>query len=290
MLAFPDKSPAPRLIRTAAGDIEVAEWGEGPPVLALHGGMGGHDQSTLLARALFPDGVHVIAVSRPGYLGTPLETARSPAAHAELYAAVLDELRVQRCLVAAVSAGGPSALAFANEHPARCAGLILVSACTGRLAIPEQVRRRLPMIKLFARVPGLSRFMRWRNARNPERAARRSITDPALAARILADPEIGPLFRSLLSSMFDRLAERLPGTFNDMSHFAVMEDSPVDRIAAPILSIHGNADRVVPFAQAERIAAQAPNASLLRIAGGEHVSLFTHMYDIRARVRDFLKH
>jgi pimeloyl-ACP methyl ester carboxylesterase len=251
--------------------------------------MGGHDQSTLLARALFLDGARVIAVSRPGYLGTALETTRSPAAQAELYAAVLDEFGIQRCLVAAVSAGGPSALAFANEYPERCAGLILVSACTGRLPMPEQVRRRLPLIKLFASFPWLASFMRWRNARNPERAARRSITDPALAGRILADPEIGPLFRSLLSSMFDRLAERLPGTFNDMEHFATMEDCRVDMVAAPILAIHGDADRVVPFAQAERIAAQAPNASLLRIAGGEHVCLFTHMHDIRARVRDFLK-
>jgi len=45
---------------------------------------------------------------------------------------------------------------------------------------------------------------------------------------------------------------------------------------------------VVPFARAEHVANEAPHAELMAIANGEHVSLFTHLNEVRARTRDFL--
>lgn len=277
-----------QILTTRLGAIEVAIAGDGPPVLSIHGGMGGFDQSLLLARAAFAMPVRVVAVSRPGYLGTPLADAGMPDAQADLYAAALDTLGIARVHVIAVSAGGPSALAFARRYPARCSGAVLVSCCTGRLAIPPEIRTRMPMMTLFARIPGLASFMRWRTRRDPLRSALRSIRDPDLAARTLADAQAAPLLLALLSGVFERLRGRLPGTLNDMDVFARQDDIAGGEIAAPLLIVHGDADRVVPFAHASRLADEAPNAMLMRIAAGEHVCLFTHMRAIRERVASFV--
>ncbi|ABD07677.1 Alpha/beta hydrolase [Rhodopseudomonas palustris HaA2] len=284
------RAALPVLVPTARGIIELAESGDGPAVLALHGGMGGYDQSLLLARATLGDDPRhrVLALSRPGYLGTPQARGATPEQQADLYAALLDTLGIDRAIVIAVSAGGPSALHFGLRHPSRCAGVVLVSCCTGTLEVPPQVRSRLPMMKWIARVPGLVALMRWGAARDPDKAASRSIRDPELRARTLAHPIAGAMLAELQTGVFTRMAQRLPGTLTDTATFAAMPPIDVSALAPPLLAIHGTADAVVPFAHAERVARAAPHGELLAIEGGEHVSLFTHLDEVRARVGDFV--
>jgi pimeloyl-ACP methyl ester carboxylesterase len=258
-----------------------------PAILAIHGGMGGYDQSLLLAQALFADlgQYRTIAVSRPGYLGTSLAIGTTPDEQADAHAALLDALGVAEAIVVAVSAGGPSALRFAARHPGRCRALVMVSACTGALATPPQVIRRMGKMRLIARVPGISSLLKWRVARNPDSAARRAILHPALRARTMQHPEAGVLLRALQSSVLDRMSERLPGTLNDIRQFADLAPLPEAPLALPALIIHGDADPVVPFAHAERVRQRLPNAGLLAIPGGEHLVLFTHLDAIRQKMR-----
>ena len=109
----------PSISRTSHGPVEYTSTGEGPAVLALHGGMGGYDQGLILARAALNDTghFHVISVSRPGYLNTPLRSGETPEEQADMFAYLLDRLGVERSFVIAVSAGGPSALQFARRYP-----------------------------------------------------------------------------------------------------------------------------------------------------------------------------
>jgi len=58
-------------------------------------GIGGWDHSMILARALDLTRFRAIALSRPGYLGTPPAAGRSPQEQADLYAATLDALGVE---------------------------------------------------------------------------------------------------------------------------------------------------------------------------------------------------
>jgi len=275
---------------TRLGPIECAIAGDGPALLALHGAMGGHDQSRILAQALTgpkPDR-RVLAVSRPGYLGTPLGAGDTPERQADLFAALLDALGIDAATVAAVSAGGPSALHFAARHPARCRGLILVSACTAVLETPPRVLARMRMMAVMARIPGVLGWLRRGVVRRPEAAAARAIPDPALRARTLADPEAGPLLRALQLSVFDRLPDRLPGTINDIAQFRHLAPIPFERIAAPVLIAHGGADDIVPFGHARRAAERIPGAALLAIEGAGHLALFTHLETIQRRAAAFL--
>lgn len=64
-----------QIFNSTFGPLEYSDTGSGEVILAIHGAMGGWDQSEILAKTVAPDGYRVIAVSRPGYLGTPLKCA-----------------------------------------------------------------------------------------------------------------------------------------------------------------------------------------------------------------------
>ncbi len=281
-----DPFPAARLVPTPHGPVEVADWGDGPAVLSLHGAMGGHDQGVLLARTIGEEGYRYLAPSRPGYLGTPLAAGRSAEEQADLHAELLRRLGIRSAAVMAVSGGGPSALMFALRHPELCRALVLVSTCSG--VIEERIPFAFQVMKLLARLPGFDASVRRRTERDPDAAAARSIPDPALRARTLADPEAGPLLRALLLSTADRMARRLAGTENDI-RLTRRTTYPLERIRAPTLIVHGTADEVVSFEHGRTLAARIPEAELLAVEGGRHVSIFTARETVRARVTAFLR-
>lgn len=277
----------PVLLRTSLGTVELASLGEGPAVLLLHGAMGGYDQGLILGRAAVGcPGYRFVAVSRPGYLGSPAASGLAPERQADLCAAALDALSVTAAAVIAISGGGQCALQFALRHPDRCRALVMLSACSAR--IPRRPPLRFQIFRLAACIPAVARALQRKAAAHPEAAAARSIPDPVLRERTLSDPEVGPLFQALQSSVMERMAARMPGTYNDIRQSRARFDYPVERIRAPLLVIHGTDDEAAPFAAAQSLAARVPGAELLLIEGGRHVSLFTHNALIRNRVRRFL--
>lgn len=114
------------LIDTRCGSIEYQEVGAGVPLLMVHGSGGGHDQGIAFAGNLAHKGVRVIAMSRFGYLRTPMPADASPAAQADAHVCLLDALNIKRAAVIGGSAGGPSALQMAIRHPDRVSALILL--------------------------------------------------------------------------------------------------------------------------------------------------------------------
>jgi len=290
MTPSPIAIPPAQLLRTRAGIFELIDEGAGPALLALHGGMGGYDQSWLLAKTLLSDEerFRILALSRPGYLGTAQKIGTTPQAQADSFVALLDELKIGKALVAAVSAGGPSALYFAQRHPERCAGLVMVSTATGKLDMAAEILSRTRSMQLFAHVPGLPWLFRQGVLHQAEEAARRGIKDAELARRTLNDPEAGPMMIALQAGIFSRMSERLAGTVNDTELFQAMTAIPFADVRVPTLVLHGTDDDVVPLSHARAVAKGVPGAKLVTLSGGGHMALFSHLDEVRSATKDFL--
>ena len=118
------------VIETRCGPIEYQETGSGIPMLSVHGSGGGFDQGMAFAAGLVGQGVRIIAMSRFGYLRTPLPVDASAEAQADAHVCLLDALGIKRVAVLGGSAGAPSALQMAIRHPDRVSALILLVPLT----------------------------------------------------------------------------------------------------------------------------------------------------------------
>ncbi|MEE1571576.1 MAG: alpha/beta hydrolase, partial [Acidimicrobiales bacterium] len=116
------------MVETECGSIQLAREGDGAKVMPIHGSPGGFDQGLVWAKHLKDAGCELIAPSRPGYLRTPLDSGRSPTLQADLFAAMLDVLCIDKVTVLGISSGGPSAVHFAARHPDRTNALLLDAA------------------------------------------------------------------------------------------------------------------------------------------------------------------
>ena len=81
---------------------------------------------------------------------------------------------------------------------------------------------------------------------------------------------------------------RFPGTVNDIAQFAALGQLPAGSILVPTLVVHGRADDVVPFSHAENVCRAIPQAKLLELPDGGHVSLFTHLDMVRKEAAPLL--
>ncbi len=201
----------PTVLQTSRGSLEYVSTGDGPVVLALHGAMGGYDQAHLLARTVAEPGYRFLALSRPGYLGSPISLGRTPEEQANLYAEMLDVLGLQRVAVIAISGGGPSAMHFALRHPDRCWGLVLIS--TSGSKVESKLPFAFHLMRVTAHIPPLVNLMRRKASEDLEASMARSISDSAILKRVMADPIVRPMLEELTLSGFHRMAQRMDGIF-----------------------------------------------------------------------------
>lgn len=276
------------VVQTARGSIEVAVLGPGPgrpssahhrpALLIAHGMPGSWQQGMAIGRDL-QDERTVLLVTRPGYAGTPLRSGRSAAEQADLYAALLDALEIDRASVVGVSGGGPSALAFAQRHQARTSGLALLCALAAHLTVVPRYAR------VAARLPTVV----WSTFASRERAQQRKLLGdatafsahlrdeltPAELAILVAEPDLRADFVELMRSQATGRSWAR-GFRNDVR--AIMDSgvAPTDAITAPALVVHGDADAVVPIASAEHHAGAIRGARLEVLRGAGHGFPLTH--------------
>lgn len=102
--------------------------GNGEPIVVLHGSFGGIEQSKLMGRELRDEGYMIIAVSRPGYPGTPIKEGESPGEQAELIAEILEQEEIDTTHLLGYSAGAPAALEFLKRYPEKAEKTIFAGA------------------------------------------------------------------------------------------------------------------------------------------------------------------
>lgn len=120
-----------QIINTNKGAVEFSLTGTGIPILFVHGGHSSCDES-LFHKGFDTKRFCLITPSRPGYGKTPLSKMVSPKDTAELFVALLDQLKLKTVVVVGISAGGFTAIELSSNFPDRVKKLVLISAVTKR--------------------------------------------------------------------------------------------------------------------------------------------------------------
>ena len=220
----------------AAGDVSLhyRTFGDGPPVVLLHGGLGSIEQFGGQIGALAA-GHRVIAIDSRGHgRSTRGTTGISYRQMAEDVVAVLDHLAIDRAAVVGWSDGGVVGLELAIRFPARV-DRVVVLGTNYDLAGMKSAGGAATVSKYFAR---------------------------AVAAykKLSPAPEQLAAFRKDLRAMW-----KSQPTYTE---------AELAGIRAPLLVLHGDHDEIVRRDHAEKLAALVPGARFTALADTSHFALW----------------
>jgi pimeloyl-ACP methyl ester carboxylesterase len=267
-----------QVAQTAAGPLEYAERGQGPELLAVHGSPGGYDQGLGLGEFFRVNGFKTIAPSRPGYLGTPLATGRTPEEQADALAALLDSLKIEKIPVIATSGGGPSSYLLAARHPDRVSCLLEINSVCQKYEhdiTPLQKKLFLSkaghwLVRFFLEHFPESTFKYLLKAEST--LDRQAIA--VMAKEILQDPSKLAFLKFLMATISTRLRERQDGLHNDVAQIAAITQLDLASISCPTLIMHGSADLRVSPKHGEYAKASIAGAELYWIKNGPHTGFW----------------
>jgi 2-hydroxy-6-oxonona-2,4-dienedioate hydrolase len=258
------------VIDTPCGAIEYQEAGVGVPLLAIHGSGGGYDQGMAFAAPLTSRGIRVIAMSRFGYLRTPMPEDASAEAQADAFVCLLDALNIPKAAVMGGSAGALSALQMAIRHPTRVSALILLVPLAYKP--PTEANSAAPMApwveNLMMKAIG-SDFLFWSGLH----LARRQLIGTVLATppELLTTASLSEQAR--INAMMDSIlpvSARADGLRYDTAASKSMAPARLDLVQAPTLIISARDDRYGTYASAEYMAARIAGAQFMGFEIGGH--------------------
>lgn len=224
-------------------------------------------------------GIRWVSYDRPGYGGSARHPGRSIADTAADDAALADALGIDRFVAFGHSSGAVLALAVAAALPGRVLGAL----CGAALAPVE--------------AEGLDWFAGMHAG--GERELRAALTGAAALEAELAASEFDPAmftdgdFRALesdwawLNGVASHGLDAGPGGMVD-DDLALVADWGVDLAAvrAPVILLHGDADRIAPVAHARWLADRVPGAELVIRPGDGHISVLRGAGDALTRLRE----
>ena len=281
-------STGSRIAQTPCGPIEYAVTGDGPPVLVVHGAGGGYDQGLDFGEPLARSGFRIIAVSRFGYLRTPLPGDASPAAQADAHACLLDALKIRRSAIIGASAGAPSSMQFALRHPGRCGALVLVVPAAYVARTGGEPSMKTPAWTEFLFDTALrSDFLFWVAPRISSSTVTRAIlaTPPALMEEASAAEQarVAEVLKHILPVTPRRL-----GLLNDAAVTSSLQRYELERIDTPTLVMSVADDLFGTFDGARYTAEHVPGARFIGYPSGGHLWV-GHQEDVVSEIAAFLK-
>jgi pimeloyl-ACP methyl ester carboxylesterase len=253
------------VLDTAFGRVEFARSGVGPPVLLVHGVLGGCDFGVGVGGANVPAGYRVISPSRFGYLGSPLPADPDSRAQADAFAVLLDHLEVERLPVVAFSAGSTSAVWLALRHPDRVSRLVLISPNAPH---PEPLSKPPRVLAPII----FSQPVFWALCLLGPRPLQRLMGTPA---GFVAEDRERAALQEIMEGLFP-VGPRAPGTIFD-SYVGNLEIAfcRFESITVPTLVIHAQDDTLSPYPDSYAMAQRIPGAQFVTVQRGGHA--LTHL-------------
>jgi pimeloyl-ACP methyl ester carboxylesterase len=255
--------------------LRYVDYGEGPPVVLVHG-LGGCWQWWLETIPALGASHRVLAVDLPGFGGSDaLPSPGEMSLHVDALVALLDRLELGQVVLVGHSLGGLIALLFATRHERRLHGLVSVcggGADLGRLRLAVIVQAFL-MFNRVVRCPGVARAVALR---------------PRLR-RMMFGPVVGDadsLSPALAAKIVPRLAA--PGFADALASGAQVANVVDTRdISTPTLLIWGALDPILPVDGARVLAQRMPDARLVVLDGVGHCPMFESPRAFSATVAEF---
>lgn len=277
------------IVQTPCGPIEYAEAGAGAPVLVVHGAGGGFDQGMDIAAPLVGRGFRVIAMSRFGYLRSPMPADTTPAAQADAHACLLDALHIQQAAIFGISAGAPSSLQFALRHPQRTTALVLLvpgiyapsrNAGSNEMAAPAGTAFLLDTALRWD-------FLFWAALKLAPDSMTQILlgTDPALVLSASGDEQ------ARIATVKDHIlpiSPRRAGLLNEAKIMSTLERYPLERVTAPVLALSTVDDLYKTYEAARYTTEQIHGARFVGYANGGHL-LVGHQQQAMDEIVRFLK-
>jgi pimeloyl-ACP methyl ester carboxylesterase len=275
-------------VQTACGPIEYAVAGSGPPVLVVHGAGGGFDQGLDFGAPLVEQGFRIIAVSRFGYLGTPMPEDASPAAQADAHACLLASLGIERVAVIGGSAGAPSSIQFALRHPNRVAALVLLVPAV-YVPRPDNAPsvHTPPGMQLIMNIALQSDFLFWimnKVARGP--LIRIMLATPPSVVRN-APPDEQTRIHQVLDHVLP-ISARRDGLLNESNVIPSLPRYDLERINVPTLALSCADDLFGTYDGARYTADHIPGARFVGYPSGGHLWV-GRQQEVTREITQFLK-
>jgi len=253
----------------------IAEMGQGPPIVLLHG-LGGslYDWRHLLRPIAEDHQVIAIDFLGAGESDLPDDEDYSVAAQARRLRGLLDVLEVKRATLIGNSFGGGVALRFAQDWPDRVDRLVLLNSVCYAEHIPGYVAAaRLPFAGCIAEAVPLGKL------------TRSLLGDSSRILSILSDEEWEIYVQEMQRpgrrrAMVETLRALVPANTAEF-------EGRLKMIRAPTLLLWGAVDTTVPIELGRRLVRDLPDACLYELDAG-HVPNQERPSEVLGRIREFL--
>ena len=259
---------------SGASGASGASDASGTPVVLVHGLGGSHLNWVHVGPALAA-GRRVVALDLPGFGLTPSGgRSTSVQANAGVLGRFLDEVVGAPAVLVGNSMGGMVSLLVADRSPERVAGLVLVDPA---LPAPRQRQDRQVAVTfaLYA-VPRVGElFLSRLQSRYTDRQRVLGAVQLCFADASRADAAVIDAGVRLTRWRGDLPAKDTEFLGAARSLLAVLRrprryDALISGIDRPVLLVHGDRDRLVPFAAAQRTATRNPGWSTVWLEGVGH--------------------
>jgi pimeloyl-ACP methyl ester carboxylesterase len=257
-------------------------------VLVVHGAGGGFDQGLEFGTPLAEEGFRVIAMSRFGYLGTPLPEDASPTAQADAHACLLSSLGLGRVAVIGGSAGAPSSVQFALRHPDKISALVLLVPA---LYVPRPDNRpavHTPTgIRFIMNTAMQSDFLFWVTSKFARDALIRIIL--ATPPSVVRNAPIGEQIR--VQQVLDHvlpISQRRNGLLNESKVIPSLPRYELERINVPTLAISCADDLFGTYDGARYTADHIRGARFVGYPSGGHLWV-GHQREVAQEIVSFLR-